>query len=268
MIPGLDFRETYSLFQGNPESDTAQFSPYLTSVSASVSFGANSHILDPFKKLLGIKVQPKKVDSLAGRDPFFQQQVQAGHVAGQGAQYSQYAVPTVGQGWNVSLTFTENQERPPKGNISNLITYNPAAVCAQFQATSPQLYALCVYEKQHSIASANSDSAFSNGYNCTTQACPQVLVPPQRSLAGSLAFNLTPRWSAQWQTTYDFTRHNFASQVVTLQRDLHDWRAVFSFTQSPTGSFGFTFFVALKAEPALKFNYDRTSYRAPPGSGF
>ena len=93
-------------------------------------------------------------------------------------------------------------------------------------------------------------------------------MPPQSSLAASLAFSLTPRWSAQWQTTYDFTRHNFASQVVTLQRDLHDWKAVFSFTQSPTGSFGFTFFVALKAEPALKFNYDRTSYRAPPGSGF
>jgi hypothetical protein len=267
MIPGLDFRETYSLFQGNPESDTAQFSPYLTSVSASVSFGANSHILDPFKKLLGIKVQPKKVDSLAGRDPFFQQQVQAGHVAGQGAQYAQYSIPSVGQGWNVSLTFTANQQRPPKGNLSNLITYNPAQVCAQYQVSQPGLYALCVYERQHSIASSDT-SLINNGYNCTTQACPQVLIPPQRSLAGSLAFNLTPRWSAQWQTTYDFTRHNFASQVVTLQRDLHDWRAVFSFTQSPTGSFGFTFFVALKAEPALKFNYDRTSYRAPPGTGF
>ncbi|HXB25247.1 MAG TPA: hypothetical protein VNV25_11015 [Gemmatimonadaceae bacterium] len=268
LIPGLDFRESYSLFQGNPESDTAVFKPFLTSISASVSFGANSHILDPFKKLLGIKVDQKKADSLAGRDPFFQQQAQAGHVAGQGAQYSQYSIPTIGSsGWNVSLTFTENQQRPLVGDTAGAIAYNPAQICAQFQATNPTLYAVCVYQKQHSIASSDT-SLISSGYNCTTQACPPVVVPPQSSLAASLAFSLTPRWSAQWQTTYDFTRHNFASQVVTLQRDLHDWKAVFSFTQSPTGSFGFTFFVALKAEPALKFNYDRTSYRAPPGSGF
>jgi hypothetical protein len=268
LVPGLDFRESYSLFQGNPESDTSVFKPFLTSISASVSFGANSHILDPFKKLLGIKVDQKKADSLAGRDPFFQQQAQAGHVAGQGAQYSQYSIPTIGaSGWNVSLTFTENQQRPLVGDTSGAIAYNPALICAQFQATNPTLYAVCVYQKQHSIASSDT-SLISSGYNCTTQACPPVVVPPQSSLAASLAFSLTPRWSAQWQTTYDFTRHNFASQVVTLQRDLHDWKAVFSFTQSPTGSFGFTFFVALKAEPALKFNYDRTSYRAPPGSGF
>jgi hypothetical protein len=266
MIPGFDFRETYSLFQGDPASDTAVFKPYLTSVSASVSFGAGSHILDPFKKLLGIPVEARKTDTLAGRDPFFDQQVQAGHVAGQAAQYAQYAIPTVGQGWNVSLTFTENQQRPPVGNTSTVIQYNPAQVCAQFQATNPTLYAVCVYEKEH--ATAPIDTGLGSGYNCTTLACPFVEIPPQRSLSGSLAFNLTPRWSAQWQTTYDFTQHNFASQVVTLQRDLHDWKAVFSFTQSPTGSFGFTFFVALKAEPALKFNYDRTSYRAPPGSGY
>jgi hypothetical protein len=48
---------------------------------------------------------------------------------------------------------------------------------------------------------------------------------------------------------------------VSLQRDLHDWRAVFSFTQSPNGNFAFTFFIALKAEPDLKFDFDRRSYR-------
>ncbi len=85
----------------------------------------------------------------------------------------------------------------------------------------------------------------------------------QTTLQGSTSFNITPKWAAQWQTTYDFQQHNFASQVVSLQRDLHDWRAIFSFTQSPTGSFAFSFFVALKAEPALKFNYDKQTYRSP-----
>ena len=90
-----------------------------------------------------------------------------------------------------------------------------------------------------------------------------MVVPTQITLQGSTSFNITPKWAAQWQTTYDFQAHNFASQVVSLQRDLHDWRAIFSFTQSPTGSFGFTFFIALKAEPALKFNYDKQTFRSP-----
>ncbi len=262
MIPGFDFRETYSLFQGNPESDTAVFKPFLTSVSASFSFGANSRLLDPFKKLLGIPVKPAKPDSMAGRDPFFAQQAAAAHVAGQGAQYAQYAIPQAGQGWNVSVTYTENRQRPPVGNLQNAITFDPLSQCTQFQTTNPSLYAICV--NTHRYQSFAADSL--GGINATTQGAPFLIVPPQQSVSGSLSFNITPRWSAQWQTTYDFTGHNFASQVVTLQRDLHDWRAVFSFTQSPTGSFGFTFFVALKAEPALKFNYDRSSYRAPTGS--
>ena len=49
---------------------------------------------------------------------------------------------------------------------------------------------------------------------------------------------------------------------MSLQRDLHDWRAVFAFTQAPNGNFAFNFFIALKAQPDLKFDYDRRSYRA------
>ena len=54
---------------------------------------------------------------------------------------------------------------------------------------------------------------------------------------------------AKWQTTYDLERHEFASQIVSLQRDLHDWRAIFGFTQSSNGNFAFNFTIALKAEP-------------------
>ena len=51
--------------------------------------------------------------------------------------------------------------------------------------------------------------------------------------------------------------------MVTLQREMHDWRAVFGFTQAPNGNFAFTFFIALKAQPELKVDYDRQSYRQP-----
>jgi hypothetical protein len=47
--------------------------------------------------------------------------------------------------------------------------------------------------------------------------------------------------------------------MVTLQRDLHDWRATFAFTQSPNGNFAFSFFIALKAEPDLKFDYNKAT---------
>jgi hypothetical protein len=262
LIPGFNFRESWSLFQGDPSSDTAKFSPYPTQVSASLSFGKSTNPLLGFAKLLGFKVNQKPVpDSLQGqRDPFLEQQIAAQHAAGQTAEYAQYAIPNVASGWLVSLNFTETQQRPPEGNLSNVIQYNPTVLCAQYLTTNPLLYAECIQ-----IAKTNPLTITNGSYtlNATTQGSPYVRVPAQTALSGSLAFAITPRWSAQWQSTYAFTQHGFSSNVVTLQRDLHDWRAVFSFTQSPTGSFGFTFFVALKAEPALKFNYDRTSFRAP-----
>ena len=75
------------------------------------------------------------------------------------------------------------------------------------------------------------------------------------------SFNLTPKWAAQWSTTYDAVRSQFAAQTVSLQRELHDWRAIFNFTQAPNGNFAFSFFIALKAQPDLKFNFDQQTYR-------
>jgi hypothetical protein len=80
------------------------------------------------------------------------------------------------------------------------------------------------------------------------------------NVQGRTSFNLTPMWSASWSTNYDFQRQEFGLQSVTLQRELHDWRAIFGFTQAPNGAFTFTFFVALKSEPDIKFDYHRSSY--------
>ncbi len=166
-------------------------------------------------------------------------------------------VNTAGQGWQTQLTFSAFRQRPPTGNLTNVINYNPAVACAPYQNISPTYYQQCLTTKQTSVPDTN--------FNATTAAAPFVLVPATTTLQASTSFNITSKWAAQWQTTYDFQAHDFASQVLTLQRDLHDWRAVFSFTRSPTGSFAFSFFIALKAEPALKFNYDRQTYRAPGG---
>ena len=91
-------------------------------------------------------------------------------------------------------------------------------------------------------------------------------IPPTMSLNSNISFNLTAKWAAQWQTTYDLERHEFASQIVSLQRDLHDWRAIFGFTQSPNGNFAFNFTIALKAEPGpeVRLQPGDDSLRADP----
>jgi len=76
-----------------------------------------------------------------------------------------------------------------------------------------------------------------------------------------MSFNITPKWSGSWGTNYDFQAKKFGSHQVSLQRALHDWRAIFAFTQAPNGNFAFNFFIALNAEPDLKFNYDKQTYR-------
>ena len=49
---------------------------------------------------------------------------------------------------------------------------------------------------------------------------------------------------------------------MQLQRELHDWRAIFGFTQSTNGNFAFNFTIALKAEPDIKFDYNRATVRS------
>jgi hypothetical protein len=108
------------------------------------------------------------------------------------------------------------------------------------------------------------ESALVNGGlppGTSTSGTPFIRVPPRNNLQSSMNFHLTPSWAGTWTTNYDFEAHKFGSHTVALQRDLHDWKAIFGFTQAPNGNFAFNFFIALTAEPDLKFNYDKSTYR-------
>lgn len=261
LIPGFDFRQSYSLFQGDPLSDTAVFKPYWQSISATLSLNRNSGLVAAIARLLGMAPPTKTANpdsALAAQDPFLAQALAAQNVVGGQVGVAPYAIPTAGQGWQTSLTFQAYRQRPPVGNLANTINFNPAVSCLPYQNINPVYYQQCLLSKRTSTPDTN--------FNATSFAAPFVIVPPQTTLQASTSFNITPKWAAQWQTTYDFRAHQFASHIVTLQRDLHDWRAIFAFTQSPTGSFAFSFFVALKAEPALKFNYDKQTYRSSSGT--
>jgi len=88
-----------------------------------------------------------------------------------------------------------------------------------------------------------------------------VATPERRTLSGSVSFSPTRHWSVSWQTQYNFTTGKFGEHVVRLDRDLHDWRATFSFVQSPNGNFLFNFFIQLIDQPDIKFEYDQRNLR-------
>lgn len=141
-----------------------------------------------------------------------------------------------------------------------MINADPLLYCAPFNTPSspsynPAAYDLCVQQQSTAPTLA---SPIPN----TAAGGPVYLNPPTASIGSSIQFPLTDKWSAAWRTTYDMVHHEFASQDIQLVRELHDWRATFSFTQAPNGNFSFGFQIALIAEPDLKFNYNRGTYRS------
>ena len=55
LLPGLDFRSSYELFQGDPMSDTAVFKPYRTDVGVSFGIDGKSALVGVLGRLIGRK---------------------------------------------------------------------------------------------------------------------------------------------------------------------------------------------------------------------
>ena len=86
-------------------------------------------------------------------------------------------------------------------------------------------------------------------------------VQESQMIAGSVSFRPTAHWNVSWQTGYNVTRSEFSDHVLRLDRDLHDWRATFTFVKSPNGNFLFSFFIQLIDQPEIKFDYDQRNIR-------
>lgn len=255
LLPGFSFDMGYSLFEGSVLSDTARFSPYRESISASLQLNRQTPFLRWIARLFGI--QPADTTARATGQEAYQGSMGMGagsgmQVAGAGIRQQIQQVP-VGRGFDASISLSANRQRPPGGN-GRVVEYDPTVQCEALKA-NPVQYDVCV---RAALAAPPVDYT---QFSSTTAGGSYFRIPPQTSINWRTSFDLTPKWAVQWSTSYDAVRHEFASHIVTLQRDLHDWRAMFGFTQAPNGNFSFTFFVALKAEPDLKFNYDRASYR-------
>ena len=275
LLPGFSFQSGYSLFQGDTRSDTAVFKPYRESVSASFSINRRSGIFALIGRVFGRPVpldEPGDVKTTTSTtapddDSQFAQQVASQPVAGSESRNAQFNVPT-GEGFQASLTLSSTRQRPVTGN--NVLAYSPEQLCAALrESVIPGIYDQCVSNPGQfpSITgiTPGTDNSFANQ---TTRGGPIYRSPPQTTIGAQTSFNITPKWAAQWSTSYDVRQKEFASHVVTLQRELHDWRAIFSFTQAPNGAFAFTFFISLNAQPDLKFNYDRRSLGRRAGSSF
>lgn len=261
LLPGFDFSTTYDLFLGDPNTDTATFRPYRTSTNFGFSLDRNSTVFGAIAKLFGKQITPTTGQSQdpvnpnqpsRGGDAFFNQQTLAQQASGGfGGATSQLAIPT--QEWRVSIQYTEARQRNDiRGNIVRL---DPAFQCEPLRVVNPVQYQIC---RLNAIAAPTP--GLEQLQRQQTLGGPVFFAPPQRSMNVNAAFAITQKWTAQWTTTYDLVRSRFASNQVNLQRELHDWRANFSVVQSPNGNFGFTFFISLKAEPDLKFNYNRQTF--------
>ncbi|NUR33505.1 MAG: LPS-assembly protein LptD [Gemmatimonadaceae bacterium] len=259
LLPGFDLGVRYSLFAGATVSDSARFAPFREGITASFSFSNTANPFAIFQRLFGRAVPPTEAstDQLQRpADDRYARQVASQPVAGRSSRNAGF-LPTVTKGWQASFQFSSTRQRPPTGSTANVVPFDAAARCTAFN--TPELRRLGVYDQ--CLARESTNPTTEVPVTSGLVGSPIYLVPNVTTLGGNLNFNVTEHWAASWQTTYDFEHRNFASQVVSLQRDLHDWRAIFAFTQASTGSFAFNFLISLKAEPDLKFDYHKSTYK-------
>jgi hypothetical protein len=254
LLPSFHGGIGYSLYQGDILSDSARFKPFRTRIDAGFSINSQSGLFGAISRVFGRAVPQQnpsieRIDKSA--DDALANAVAATPVAGVTSRNRQYNIPDT-QGWSATFTYSQSRQRPPTGD--GLVFQSDATVKCAPAISNPILYQQCL-----EVEAANSNA--STGIPRSTAGAPFILIPGQDNLQSSMNFHMTPKWSGTWTTNYDFQAKKFGSHVVSLQRELHDWKAIFAFTQAANGNFAFSFFIALTAEPDLKFNYDKQTYR-------
>jgi len=107
---------------------------------------------------------------------------------------------------------------------------------------------------------ARGGRGFSANFNYSLSRQRDARAQDQQSLGFSTNFSPTPFWSLSWSSQYNITDGKFESQVVRLERELHDWRAGFNFVRNANGNFAFYFSIYLVDLPELKFDYNQATF--------
>ena len=258
LLPGLDFGATYSLFQGSSLSDTARFKPYREEVRASFSMNRQRNPFVALYRVFGRAVTntaPELEQVTTTEDDMLAREVASQQVTGHTGRAAAYDVPNARDGWSASFTFSSSRQRPPVGN-AQVIEDNDEVICGSL-GLDPFSQEQCIFERQGSRTGTDPNAG------STTGGAPFVRRRPMTTVQSNMVLPITRNWSSSWQTTYDFEAGQFASHMVNLLREMHDWQATFSVLKAPNGNFAFSFFIALKSQPDLKFDYHRQSYRRP-----
>ncbi|HEX2778927.1 MAG TPA: putative LPS assembly protein LptD, partial [Gemmatimonadaceae bacterium] len=247
LAPNATLGVRYSLFEGDVRSDTARFKPFFTGLDAGFQINRRSSIFALFNRIFGGAT--KNENPVLDRATPTSQDVEAQRMAynpqfGSNSRRNQVPIPDTRGGWNTSLTFSLSRSRP----VNGATVIDPLQQC--YALTIPVQREACLIEAQTQTIDSLPQSS----------AGRQIFVsPPRAALNASTSFNLTQKWAAQWTSGYSFEEpKGFTSQMVSLRRELHDWDLVFSFTKTPYGTFAFTAFISLRAQPDLKFDYRRT----------
>ena len=206
LVPGLNLSFTHDLWIGAVGSDTAQFSPFLSGVTASFSLSEGTFL--SIGRLLGLS---KAVAETPGRPRTPRPPPTIGSPFGgvddlrRGSAFTGNQSFSRGQrGFNANVNYTLSRSRPIPGAFAN-------------------------FQGNRSNISLNT------------------------------SFAPTQFWQVNWTTQYDATNHQFEAQQLNLTRDLHDWRATFTFLRSPNGNFSFSFLITLIDLPDLKFDYRQST---------
>ncbi|HEX7336244.1 MAG TPA: twin-arginine translocase subunit TatC [Gemmatimonadales bacterium] len=195
LLPQFTLSLTHDLWRGDVGVDTADFAPFLTSVSA--SFGISGNTLRAIGSIFGLGGPAKPGDDKI-----------PGYAGDTGRR---------------KTSFYNSNQIPMSGGRSFSANFN---------------YSLSRVRPIPGIESR----------------------PTQQNLGFSTSFSPTPFWSLSWSSQFNITDSQFESQVVRLERQLHEWRAGFNFVRNANGNFAFYFSIYLTDLPDLKFDYNQTTF--------
>src|SRR5918993_304611 len=169
---------------------------------------------------------------------------------GQTVQLRSDATQTVSVG--LSQTFEAKAKAAPGGTAEV-----PSSYVADAGRRNPSFY------NSGQVPFSSGGRTFSANFNYTLsrdRTVPGREGRNQQNLGFSTGFSPTPFWSLSWSSQFNITNSKFESQVVRLERQLHEWRAGFNFVRNANGNFAFYFSVYLTDLPDLKFDYNQTTF--------
>jgi hypothetical protein len=243
-LPGLDFRTSYELFQGDPMSDTAVFQPYRTDVGVSFGIDGKSALVGLLGRLLLGKRSSGEFETdthahARGGGRYRPARCAASAECG---RFDEPGAPRASD--RTGLAFVHPVQRGPAAAAGGR---HPDRERSDHAVRTQKAFGIPAYDRCVLQAQSAPPTGLTSGQSAI--GAPVFITPPTQNVSGSLSFNITPKWAAQWSSQYDITRSRFAAQQIGLQRELHDWNAVFSFTQAPNGNFAFTFNIASRRSP-------------------